>query len=166
MLEDDNFFDLITRLQGRRMEDQRCEMRDDQYELSAVLRPNPPDPLQIITPRRMGQWGGDENSLEMMGVSLLPQFFFKLLRVVNPWGNSNQWTYLKGGNSQHQQISTMMNMLANSQSKRMDEQRVSLSGLPGLRVNGEGVINLQQPDGAAAPLPVVLRPRLENGGIP
>nr|XP_039269749.1 G-protein-signaling modulator 2-like [Styela clava] len=64
----------------------------------------------------------------------------------------------------------MMNMLANSQSKRMDEQRVSLSGLPGLRVNdginGEGVINLQQPDGAAAPLPVVLRPRLENGGIP
>nr|XP_039269768.1 G-protein-signaling modulator 2-like [Styela clava] len=64
----------------------------------------------------------------------------------------------------------MMNMLANSQSKRMDGQRVSLSGLPGLRVNdgvnGEGVVNLQQPDGAAAPLPVALRPRLENGGIP
>lgn len=40
MLEDDNFFDLITRLQGRRMDDQRCEMRPDEdpNELPQFLR--------------------------------------------------------------------------------------------------------------------------------
>uniref|UniRef100_F6QEW5 G-protein-signaling modulator 2 n=1 Tax=Ciona intestinalis TaxID=7719 RepID=F6QEW5_CIOIN len=98
----EHFFDLLTRLQGRRMDDQRAEMRptidveERAYSANTIYEPYlPPD-------------------------------------------------------EHHERMNTMISMLARSQSKRLNEQRVSLSSLPGLRINGgppndDGNNNAQEP---------------------
>uniref|UniRef100_F6QEV0 G-protein-signaling modulator 2 n=1 Tax=Ciona intestinalis TaxID=7719 RepID=F6QEV0_CIOIN len=78
----EHFFDLLTRLQGRRMDDQRgCDVEERAYTCANTEPYLPPD-------------------------------------------------------EHHERMNTMISMLARSQSKRLNEQRVSLSSLPGLRING------------------------------
>uniref|UniRef100_H2YK72 Uncharacterized protein n=1 Tax=Ciona savignyi TaxID=51511 RepID=H2YK72_CIOSA len=104
----EHFFDMLTRLQGRRMNDQRAEMRGDNYdELPEFLRPRIDPPLDGDMEQAAAPMPAVDNDTE----------------------------------EHHEKMNNMISMLARSQSKRLNEQRVSLSTLPGLRINGEGVDN-------------------------
>ncbi|XP_076822808.1 G-protein-signaling modulator 2-like isoform X1 [Clavelina lepadiformis] len=92
--DNDKFFDFLTRLQGRRMDDQRAEMRgDEELDLPEFLR------QEQENGRRPEEAANEQEQEE-----------------------------------HHEKMSNMINMLARSQSKRLNEQRVSLSSLPGFRI--------------------------------
>ncbi|XP_061097534.1 G-protein-signaling modulator 2 isoform X2 [Conger conger] len=88
MLGDEGFFDLLSRFQSNRMDDQRCSIQDIKSRLSAP--PSPP-------PRGMRKSRSDD--------------------VGSP------------GRDQ------LLNMVASSQSRRLDDQRASGGSFPGLRLN-------------------------------
>ncbi|XP_051517831.1 G-protein-signaling modulator 2-like isoform X2 [Myxocyprinus asiaticus] len=92
-LGDDGFFDLLSRFQGSRMDDQRCSLEDS---ISHV--PTPSSPCE--TP---------------------PVALRKSISVSEAEASSQPWHFL--------------DLLASSQSRRLDEQRSSVDSLPGLRLN-------------------------------
>ncbi|KAG7487575.1 hypothetical protein MATL_G00025090 [Megalops atlanticus] len=91
MLGDEGFFDLLSRFQSNRMDDQRCSIQDSRSRLSAPSSPT------------CGPHRAMKTSLSASDAS--PH--------------------------QHQ----FLDMVASSQSRRLDEQRASTSNFPGLRLN-------------------------------
>ncbi|CAM4676045.1 unnamed protein product [Leuciscus chuanchicus] len=89
---DDGFFDLLTRFQGSRMDDQRCSLEDG---ISRVPAPSFPNETPSVALRK-------SISVSEAEASGQPGHF--------------------------------LDLLASSQSRRLDEQRVSVSNLPGLRL--------------------------------
>ncbi|KAG9338410.1 hypothetical protein AGOR_G00239750 [Albula goreensis] len=90
MLGDEGFFDLLSRFQSNRMDDQRCSIQGMKSRLSAPSSPSTP-------PRVMRKSHSD---------SVAPQ-----------------------GRDQ------LLNLVAASQSRRLDDQRASGGSFPGLRLN-------------------------------
>uniref|UniRef100_A0A673IXU7 G-protein-signaling modulator 2-like n=1 Tax=Sinocyclocheilus rhinocerous TaxID=307959 RepID=A0A673IXU7_9TELE len=86
-LGDDGFFDLLSRFQGSRMDDQRCSLQDGLNRVSAPSIPCKTPPV----------------ALKKSEASAQPGHF--------------------------------LDLLASSQSRRLDEQRASVDGLPGLRLD-------------------------------
>nr|XP_018672346.1 G-protein-signaling modulator 2 isoform X2 [Ciona intestinalis] len=122
----EHFFDLLTRLQGRRMDDQRAEMRNDGYELPDFLRQDPPhegrqEQAAAAVPDNVVAENNDAGPMACLTVGPHPY------RTNEPYLPPDE---------HHERMNTMISMLARSQSKRLNEQRVSLSSLPGLRING------------------------------
>uniref|UniRef100_A0A8D0AHV8 G protein signaling modulator 2, like n=1 Tax=Sander lucioperca TaxID=283035 RepID=A0A8D0AHV8_SANLU len=103
---EDGFFDLLSRFQGNRMDDQRCSLLDDQRHLTVHSSPSSTPPVA-------------ESKCESAPCD--PGHFLELL--------------------------------ASSQARRLDDQRVSLSHFPGLRLNTSNPLrtpstsNTDQPDG-------------------
>ncbi|XP_036377059.1 G-protein-signaling modulator 2-like isoform X2 [Megalops cyprinoides] len=91
LLGDEGFFDLLSRFQSNRMDDQRCSIQDSRSRLSAPSSPS-------CSPH-----GVMKTSLSASDAS--PH--------------------------QHQ----FLDMVASTQSRRLDEQRASTSNFPGLRLN-------------------------------
>ncbi|KAM9358018.1 G-protein-signaling modulator 2-like [Symphorus nematophorus] len=89
---EDGFFDLISRFQGNRMDDQRCSLLDGQSHLPAHSSPSSTPPV-----------AERKSILDCETPSQDPGHFLELL--------------------------------ANSQARRLDDQRVSLSHFPGLRLS-------------------------------
>ncbi|XP_064194617.1 G-protein-signaling modulator 2-like isoform X2 [Anguilla rostrata] len=93
MLGDEGFFDLLSRFQSNRMDDQRCSIQDIKSRLSA-----PPSPSTQPTQHR--------------GIR-----------------KSHSDSVVPPGRDQ------LLNMVATSQSRRLDDQRASGGSFPGLRLN-------------------------------
>ncbi|MGH0139531.1 UNVERIFIED_CONTAM: hypothetical protein FKN15_022120 [Acipenser sinensis] len=91
MLGDEGFFDLLSRFQSNRMDDQRCSIDDGQSRLSV------PEAVTPTPPRTMHK----SHSAS----------------VVSP--HTNQF----------------LDLVASSQSRRLDDQRASVGNFPGLRLN-------------------------------
>ncbi|XP_034559140.1 G-protein-signaling modulator 2-like isoform X2 [Notolabrus celidotus] len=89
---EDGFFDLLSRFQGNRMDDQRCSLLDGQSHLSTHSSPSSTPPV-----------AERKSILECATPSQDPGHFLELL--------------------------------ASSQGRRLDDQRVSLSHFPGLRLS-------------------------------
>nr|CAB3250827.1 G-protein-signaling modulator 2 [Phallusia mammillata] len=113
----EKFFDLLTRLQCRRMDDQRAEMH-----------------------------GAEEALLN------LPEFLQQEQNIIVQEVPLPDDVVVQNDDEHHQKMNHMISMLARSQSKRLNEQRVSLSSLPGLRIT----------DGAV-PVTSQVEQLLENG---
>lgn len=92
-LGDDGFFDLLSRFQGSRMDDQRCSLEDG---ISRVPAPSFPRETPSVALRK-------PTSASEAEASAQPGHF--------------------------------LDLLASSQSRRLDEQRASVSNLPGLRLD-------------------------------
>uniref|UniRef100_A0A8C1V3Y1 G protein signaling modulator 2, like n=1 Tax=Cyprinus carpio TaxID=7962 RepID=A0A8C1V3Y1_CYPCA len=92
-LGDDSFFDLLSRFQGNRMDDQRCSLQDG---LSRVPAPSVPCETPPVALKKSISASGAEASA---------------------------------------QPGHLLDLLANSQSRRLDEQRASVDSLPGLRLD-------------------------------
>ncbi|XP_069560867.1 G-protein-signaling modulator 2-like isoform X2 [Brachyistius frenatus] len=97
---EDGFFDLLSRFQGSRMDDQRCTL-DGQSHLPAL--PPPPSTTLPVAERK-----SDNNDL-----------FLAILECETP----------------SQDPGHFLELLASSQARRLDDQRVSLSHFPGLRLS-------------------------------
>ncbi|XP_015211008.1 G-protein-signaling modulator 2 isoform X2 [Lepisosteus oculatus] len=91
MLGDEGFFDLLSRFQSNRMDDQRCSIEDSKSRLSV------PSATSSTPPRAMKK----SHSVS----------------VVSP--HTDQF----------------LDLLASSQSRRLDDQRASVGNFPGLRIN-------------------------------
>ncbi|MGH0126541.1 UNVERIFIED_CONTAM: hypothetical protein FKN15_073871 [Acipenser sinensis] len=91
MLGDEGFFDLLSRFQSNRMDDQRCSVDDGQSRLSV------PEAVTPTPPRTMHK----SHSAS----------------VVSP--HTNQ----------------LLDLVASSQSRRLDDQRAGVGNFPGLRLN-------------------------------
>ncbi|XP_066547964.1 G-protein-signaling modulator 2 isoform X2 [Amia ocellicauda] len=91
MLGDEGFFDLLSRFQSNRMDDQRCSIEDGKSKLSAPSSISP-------TPSRAIQKSHSAS-------------------VVSP--HTDQF----------------LDLLASSQSRRLDDQRAGTGNFPGLRIN-------------------------------
>ncbi|XP_049911654.1 G-protein-signaling modulator 2-like isoform X3 [Epinephelus moara] len=89
---EDGFFDLLSRFQGNRMDDQRCSLQDGQSHLTAHSSPSSTPPV-----------AERKSILDCETPSQDPGHFLELL--------------------------------ASSQARRLDDQRVSLSHFPGLRLS-------------------------------
>ncbi|XP_028259079.1 G-protein-signaling modulator 2-like isoform X2 [Parambassis ranga] len=89
---EDSFFDLLSRFQGSRMDDQRCSLQDGQSHLPA--HPSPSSTLPVAEGKSIS---------EREPPSQDPGHFLELL--------------------------------ASSQARRLDDQRVSMSHFPGLRLS-------------------------------
>ncbi|XP_034066072.1 G-protein-signaling modulator 2-like isoform X3 [Gymnodraco acuticeps] len=89
---EDGFFDLLSRFQGSRMDDQRCSLLDDQ---SALPAPPSPSSTPPVAERK----------------SILQ------------------------GETPSQDPGHFLELLASSQARRLDDQRVSMSHFPGLRLS-------------------------------
>uniref|UniRef100_A0A9J7ZJ77 G protein signaling modulator 2, like n=1 Tax=Cyprinus carpio carpio TaxID=630221 RepID=A0A9J7ZJ77_CYPCA len=92
-LGDDSFFDLLSRFQGNRMDDQRCSLQDG---LSRVPAPSVPCETPPVALKKSISASGAEASA---------------------------------------QPGHLLDLLANSQSRRLEEQRASVDSLPGLRLD-------------------------------
>ncbi|XP_016310257.1 G-protein-signaling modulator 2-like isoform X2 [Sinocyclocheilus anshuiensis] len=92
-LGDDGFFDLLSRFQGSRMDDQRCSLQDG---LNRVPAPSIPCETPPVALKKPISTPGEEASAQ-------PGHF--------------------------------LDLLASSQSRRLDEQRASVDSLPGLRLD-------------------------------
>ncbi|XP_067846707.1 G-protein-signaling modulator 2 isoform X1 [Heptranchias perlo] len=90
MLGDEGFFDLLSRFQSNRMDDQRCSFIKSQNGLARVA------PASLTPPKTMAALSTS---------------------VVSP------------------QTDEFLDLLASSQRRRLDDQRASISNLPGLRLN-------------------------------
>uniref|UniRef100_A0A672PR06 G-protein-signaling modulator 2-like n=1 Tax=Sinocyclocheilus grahami TaxID=75366 RepID=A0A672PR06_SINGR len=86
-LGDDSFFDLLSRFQGNRMDDQRCSLQDGLSRVPAPSVPCETPPVALKKPEASAQPGHFQD------------------------------------------------LLASSQSRRLDEQRASVDSLPGLRLD-------------------------------
>ncbi|XP_034737242.1 G-protein-signaling modulator 2-like isoform X2 [Etheostoma cragini] len=89
---EDGFFDLLSRFQGNRMDDQRCSLLDDQSNLTVHSSPSSTPPV------------AESKSI---------------LECETPFQDPGHF----------------LELLASSQARRLDDQRVSLSHFPGLRLN-------------------------------
>uniref|UniRef100_A0A8C4HMW6 G-protein-signaling modulator 2 n=1 Tax=Dicentrarchus labrax TaxID=13489 RepID=A0A8C4HMW6_DICLA len=89
---EDGFFDLLSRFQGNRMDDQRCSLLDGQSHLPAHSSPSSTPP---VAERK------------------------SILECETPLQDPGHF----------------LELLASSQARRLDDQRVSLSHFPGLRLN-------------------------------
>uniref|UniRef100_A0A671N9C8 G-protein-signaling modulator 2-like n=1 Tax=Sinocyclocheilus anshuiensis TaxID=1608454 RepID=A0A671N9C8_9TELE len=92
-LGDDGFFDLLSRFQGSRMDDQRCSLQDG---LNRVPAPSIPCETPPVALKK-------RESSSLTEASAQPGHF--------------------------------LDLLASSQSRRLDEQRASVDSLPGLRLD-------------------------------
>ncbi|XP_039668174.1 G-protein-signaling modulator 2-like isoform X2 [Perca fluviatilis] len=89
---EDGFFDLLSRFQGNRMDDQRCSLLYDQSHLTVHSSPSSTPPV------------AESKSI---------------LECETPFQDPGHF----------------LELLASSQARRLDDQRVSLSHFPGLRLN-------------------------------
>uniref|UniRef100_A0A3B4UPC9 G-protein-signaling modulator 2-like n=1 Tax=Seriola dumerili TaxID=41447 RepID=A0A3B4UPC9_SERDU len=89
---EDGFFDLLSRFQGNRMDDQRCSLLDGQSHLPAHSSPSSTPPV------------AERKSISECEIPLQDPGHF-------------------------------LELLASSQARRLDDQRVSLSHFPGLRLS-------------------------------
>ncbi|XP_043941999.1 G-protein-signaling modulator 2 isoform X3 [Protopterus annectens] len=97
MQGDEGFFDLLSRFQSNRMDDQRCALKDEQSKLTAAKS----DAVSTI-------------SRDMQNSSSAS--------VASP------------------RTDEFLDLLASSQSRRLDEQRASFSNLPGLRLKDDNLV--------------------------
>ncbi|KTF87007.1 hypothetical protein cypCar_00041942 [Cyprinus carpio] len=101
-LGDDSFFDLLSRFQGNRMDDQRCSLQDG---LSRVPAPSVPCETPPV-------------ALKKCEMSIL------VYEAISA-----------SGAEASAQPGHLLDLLANSQSRRLEEQRASVDSLPGLRLD-------------------------------
>ncbi|XP_017200995.1 G-protein-signaling modulator 2 isoform X3 [Oryctolagus cuniculus] len=106
---DEGFFDLLSRFQSNRMDDQRCCLQDKNCHTSSAAASSTPPKMMQKTPS---------------------------VSVVSP--NTDEF----------------LDLLASSQSRRLDDQRASFSNLPGLRLtqsNTQSVLDRLRTKGSQEP---------------
>ena len=128
----DSFFELLSKCQSKRMDDQRCTLTVDpnkeNMEPSSAIAPGPvpieeaarppsPPPAPTVTAN-----GGVVNSDTATG---------KIIRFIRKLQYENIVSYNIAASS-GQNKEELMELIAGMQSRRMDEQRATLPQLPGL----------------------------------
>ncbi|XP_044308987.1 G-protein-signaling modulator 1 [Varanus komodoensis] len=103
-LEEECFFDLLSKFQSNRMDDQRCTLDESQKELDEAAATHTP-----VLEERLSQ----------------------SLSVASP------------------QTEELFDLIASSQSRRLDDQRASVGNLPGLRITHNNLDHLRKEPGDA-----------------
>ncbi|XP_015907620.1 G-protein-signaling modulator 2 [Parasteatoda tepidariorum] len=124
-MDEDSFFDLLSRFQSKRMDDQRCTLVTSENKENNQFLGNFPNNLEASSSKINNQ--------------LLSNFPLNLPAPVN---QGNKATNIdKENNKVHDDL---FDLIAGMQSRRLDEQRASLPRLPGLNyfsLNNEVIRN-------------------------
>ncbi|KAG1666927.1 G-protein-signaling modulator 2 [Nymphon striatum] len=139
-MDEDSFFELVTRFQSKRMDDQRCSLtildnKENEPAYSTTGRStlgNKNGSVSCPNVPTIGSASRHHETVLIAMVSMLLEGPNVLKQTAHPYMGANS-----SRSTEHNQRlkEELMDLIAGMQSKRMDEQRASLPGLPGLNNN-------------------------------